>query len=541
MKPIRIVISCLFVTSCVTTQPTDYGLNSDFERVNAGLPEGWSYRLPDSNSYDVSIDPEEYRTGQYSLRLTSVTDSPGTWGTIVAYRLPVWFKMRQVQLRGYVKRENIETGIGGLWARIDRSSGYPSFQEQSDYDLPPTEDWTWYELPLEVGNLSREISFGGILTGTGTLWLDSLTLDIDGVPYLDAANASAGPTQRLVQNSLKGRTQSMSNSQGRAKLMDTVRDYPLVVVHLTTPGERNTLQFLSEFVNQAAFDYVLLSSSRFRPLQYAVDSPQKVLPYWPNSMEWAAFMRERIQDPDCQLMGIGLDDPEDLLDLVESRARGELPLSLWHKIDSLHRCLNEDLGYSLISRSTVTLLSSLSDSLPTPSDQQAAWAWNDLRHIEEYYARNGSQLYLDSLMITQIRERIRKQPGTRTMVILPSYSFATPGRDQITQLREQWGDDLLTLTFTVGHGYTLDSQAEPLAPLGPHCWEYYLDKVEDAPYWADLRRPTGWLPPNLFLRALPYNRTQQPFVTINPATHSDIWVYLGEGEPAYPYRSNARR
>lgn len=533
MKVVTLVISWFLVASCVTTQPADYELNADFEKVDDGLPVGWSYTRLDTQSYRMEVDPLEHRTGLRSLRLESVTDSPRTWGTIAVQRLPVWFKMRSVILRGYVKRQNVRAGLGGLWARVEQRDGYPSFREGGDRDLPPTEDWTWYELELPIGQDAREISFGGILTGTGTLWLDSLTLDVNGLPYAEAAAQAAQTTERLLKNSLAEHLYPWPSPA----LIEKLRQHPLVVVRVAAPGDRASLQALQQIYRQGQFDHLLLTCSRFRPQRYLPQEPGEVLPRWPASAEWAELLREATP----ALQGISFDDPADLLDRVEAQgwAEGQTP-HLWQRIDSLHRCLREDLGRSLVSASAVRLLQRLSDELPPPL---AELAWRDLRQMEGFYRRNGSRIYLDSLAMANVTQLLQgPQPHRRALLILPTESFGQPGRDQISQLREAWGKNLFVLTLTVGQGLTLTEQGPAdLADLGPQCFEYYLDRLLDGPGWVDVQQVEGWLPLNLFLRAHPQASHQQPFLTVDPAVHSDALLYLGEALPAHPYRSKVNR
>jgi len=48
-----------------------------------------------------------------------------------------------------------------------------------------TTGWTRYEFELPVPAGARNINFGLLFTGTGTAWFDALSIELNGVPYLD--------------------------------------------------------------------------------------------------------------------------------------------------------------------------------------------------------------------------------------------------------------------------------------------------------------------------------------------------------------------
>ena len=46
-----------------------------------------------------------------------------------------------------------------------------------------TTPWTLYEFELPVGKTASNINFGVLFTGTGTAWVDSMKVELDGEPY----------------------------------------------------------------------------------------------------------------------------------------------------------------------------------------------------------------------------------------------------------------------------------------------------------------------------------------------------------------------
>ncbi len=92
---------------------------------------------------------------------------------------------KRVRFSGYIKTENITRGFAGLWWRVDGDSGVLAFDNMQDRGATGTTDWKRYELELPVAAEVKNINFGLLHTGNGTAWFDSLSIELDGKPYLD--------------------------------------------------------------------------------------------------------------------------------------------------------------------------------------------------------------------------------------------------------------------------------------------------------------------------------------------------------------------
>ena len=67
--------------------------------------------------------------------------------------------------------------------RIDPDIGFDNMMS-SGRAIRGTTDWTQYEIILDLKpKQAQEIVFGALLVGNGTLWVDKLVLEIDGVVY----------------------------------------------------------------------------------------------------------------------------------------------------------------------------------------------------------------------------------------------------------------------------------------------------------------------------------------------------------------------
>lgn len=149
-------------------------LNLDFEQVEEGLPMGWeSYGR---RGYSVCLDSVIVQNGKYSI---SIVHNGGdfefkTW----SYLIPDVYDGKQITLSGYIKTENVTDGFAGLWMSIDPEVGEEDMHQQG---VTGTTDWTKYEITLDMDpSRAMQTSVGGILVGKGKMWLDNLSITIDG-------------------------------------------------------------------------------------------------------------------------------------------------------------------------------------------------------------------------------------------------------------------------------------------------------------------------------------------------------------------------
>ena len=92
---------------------------------------------------------------------------------------------KRARLSGYIKTEGITSGFAGFWWRVDGASGVLAFDNMQDRGVTGTTDWKHYDIELPVAANAKNINFGALLTGNGTAWFDGLSVELDGVPYLD--------------------------------------------------------------------------------------------------------------------------------------------------------------------------------------------------------------------------------------------------------------------------------------------------------------------------------------------------------------------
>jgi len=144
-------------------------------------PVGWVY--PAYANTSVSVDTLEKKDGKNSLVLSSEVGGDGI--ITASFPIPQTFKGSKIELKGRLKTEHVTGGYAGMWLRVDgTTSGVPlAFDNMNKRGLVGTNDWQEYsiQLPYDEDKANR-IVLGGLIAGTGKLWMNDLRLYIDGKP-----------------------------------------------------------------------------------------------------------------------------------------------------------------------------------------------------------------------------------------------------------------------------------------------------------------------------------------------------------------------
>jgi erythromycin esterase-like protein len=90
---------------------------------------------------------------------------------------------RKAHFSGYIKTQGVSTGYAGLWFRADGAGKSLAFKNLGDSPAKGTTDWKKYDLEIDVPAETSNINFGVLLSGDGTAWFDSPSIELDGVPY----------------------------------------------------------------------------------------------------------------------------------------------------------------------------------------------------------------------------------------------------------------------------------------------------------------------------------------------------------------------
>ena len=130
--------------------------------------------------------------GQRALQISPRADDPEPH-VYIAARLAMDFQGRRVQLRGYLRTENV-TGSVSLWMRQDGVLPNLHLVNMEPEPVTGTRDWKQYSIEFPVDANALNLALGVYVNGTGRAWVDDLELLVDGKPYWNAAKIARQPT-----------------------------------------------------------------------------------------------------------------------------------------------------------------------------------------------------------------------------------------------------------------------------------------------------------------------------------------------------------
>lgn len=185
-----LLLSLLLASSAAASPAADLRRHLALEPDSAGSSA--SSRWFGGPSATVALDSTTTHGGRYAGRLERDASSASQFSSY-AIEIPVDFSGRRLQLRGWLKYENV-AGYCGLWQRQDGSSTALQFDNMASRQLKGTADWKEYTIDLPLDGKARKVTVGALLVGTGRVWVDDLSLLVDGKPSDEAPRVVVAPT-----------------------------------------------------------------------------------------------------------------------------------------------------------------------------------------------------------------------------------------------------------------------------------------------------------------------------------------------------------
>lgn len=151
---------------------------------------GFDMQTPDVaagiiSDFAAGVDPDYTATVRQAIKQTKNSPGGPNFGVATAAFPVKDASGKRARFSGYIKTESVTAGFAGFWWRVDGASGVLAFDNMQDRGLTGTTDWKRYAIELPVAADAKNINFGAILTGDGTAWFDGLSVELDGVPFLE--------------------------------------------------------------------------------------------------------------------------------------------------------------------------------------------------------------------------------------------------------------------------------------------------------------------------------------------------------------------
>lgn len=148
--------------------------NGDLEKIDpkTDMPVAWTNAM--KGEYTYKLDSNVVQHGKYAICITSIDSFPYN------------FTGHTLQLKGFIKTENVTNGYAGIWMRVN---GIDEFDKMEKQNLHGTHDWKEYTISMPYNSdVARSLNVGALLAGKGKMWFDNLRLYLDGkliekIPY----------------------------------------------------------------------------------------------------------------------------------------------------------------------------------------------------------------------------------------------------------------------------------------------------------------------------------------------------------------------
>jgi len=151
-----------------------FGFNSSDEKINGWFKTG---SLPDS--YKTGLDNKIFKNGLNSAFVESIDNNVEGFGTMMQTCNAKNYLGTRIKMTGYIKSEKV-SDWAGMWLRVDSRIEHTSlsFDNMQDRPVTGTTDWTKCEIILNVPEESGTLNFGFLISGTGKIWFDNISIEI---------------------------------------------------------------------------------------------------------------------------------------------------------------------------------------------------------------------------------------------------------------------------------------------------------------------------------------------------------------------------
>lgn len=146
---------------------------------SAAVPEGWSLAGSNPADYDAGVDSQVVHNSHPSAFLKAKHREADGFGALLQEISATKYAGKRVRLNAFVKAQSVQ-GWAGLWMRVDKGTGTVAFDNMENRPIKGTADWRSYDVVLDVPSDATALVFGVLLSGPGTVWLNSVKFEVVG-------------------------------------------------------------------------------------------------------------------------------------------------------------------------------------------------------------------------------------------------------------------------------------------------------------------------------------------------------------------------
>lgn len=212
----------ILLLACVSSVKAQSILNLDMEvkDVSTGLPKGW-FGSSATRTHQLKIDSSSKLSGEYALALSNTNNNSTAYAT---YAIKANHSAKVLKLTGSIRTENVTEGYAGLFIHIKADKTFKNnWLQQVNMEgtgLSGTTSWSTFSIEAPYDEtMADSIYVGAELFGSGTVWLDNFSIELDGV---DIASLPAKAKAEVA--AVKDTAFSYSSGISKISLTDATTD-----------------------------------------------------------------------------------------------------------------------------------------------------------------------------------------------------------------------------------------------------------------------------------------------------------------------------
>lgn len=154
---------------------------------------GWMRANLNDAGYESTVDRQIKHSGAASLRIVASDPPAANFGGVAQAVRADAYRGKRVRFSAFVRTDNVTQGGAGIWFRVDDVDGrIQEFDNMfvSDRPLTGTHEWQRVEVVLDVPESAGGLFYGGLLKGSGSMWMDTMHIEVVGVDVATTAPVS---------------------------------------------------------------------------------------------------------------------------------------------------------------------------------------------------------------------------------------------------------------------------------------------------------------------------------------------------------------
>lgn len=527
ISKILIVFTSLCLSSIVGFAQKSQNLSFELKNYSTSLPKYW---FVGGKGFSYLLDSIEKHAGKYSLKMEKTADLNGDFGVYTG-TLPIeTYAGKSVEYRGWIKTKGVKNGYAGLWLRVDGENGATlGFDNMEDRGLKGDNNWTQVSIKMDVNKDAKNINFGGLFPGEGTVWFDDLELYINGEKFVDIVEAapktSLSPSElaALKKYSYPLRTYEPDNGDTKdLKPLDKlIGSSKVVALGEVTHGSSEIFKMKNRIIQYLAVNkgFDMFSMEANMPESYKLNDytvrgegdPKKLIAgmyFWTwqtdevlNMVEW---MR-RFNQPKQRITFTGFDMQfyagavnEILNAFKENKEIKDKIDSLKNQLDVVRSNAQKNSGMIVVDASAKKeincMISFLKNSVEISSFKTAekAWLQQNIVIIEQYLAMNNYS-WRDECMADNFMWIKEQNPQSKFVIWAHNAHIMETNQMQGDHLAQKLKDDYVTFGFSFYDGsYTAVGKkgltSYDAVKAYPGTLEYLLEQVQEPMFILDLKK-----------------------------------------------------